>query len=126
MDVKELAFAIRVTRIYRKNIDLLIELSDEHLSKSLVTLSAEIPVVDDAFSEASFYISDSPRISFSLYALAVIHCYSLLENNRADILLRLPGLSKEQKKGLHKIKVVEEVFSSIGLLHGDFSPSLLP
>lgn len=121
MEIKEVYFCRNVTRIYRKNIDLLIELSDEHMAKSVAAFFGEKPVSDKAFSEASIYISDSPRIAFSLYALAIVHCYSLVENNRKDILLRLPGLSAKQKKGIHKIEMIDEVLSSLCLAHNQVS-----
>lgn len=121
MEVKELNFYCKVTRIYRKNIDLLIKLSDEHMERSLQAFFAEKPVFDKALSEASSYISDSPRIAFSLYALAIVHCYSLVENNRKDILLRLPGLSAKQKKGIYKIEMIDEVLSSLCLAHNQVS-----
>lgn len=115
MEIKELNFYCKVTRIYRKNIDLLIKLSDEHMAKSLQTYFDEKPVVDKAFSETSIYISDSPRIAFSLYALAIIHCYSLVENNRKDILQRIPNLSP--KIDFHSIKSVNIILNSKGLSH---------
>ncbi|OQB44618.1 MAG: hypothetical protein BWY02_02785 [bacterium ADurb.Bin157] len=117
MEINELNFFCKVTHVYRKNIDLLIKLSDEHMERSLQVFFAEEPVFDKALFEASSYISDSPRIAFSLYALAIVHCYSLVENNRKDILMRLPGLSAKQKKGLYKIKIIDDVLSSFCLAH---------
>ncbi|HNX78045.1 MAG TPA: hypothetical protein PLM07_18455 [Candidatus Rifleibacterium sp.] len=109
VDIRELDFICKVTRVYRKNIDLLIKLSDDHRVKSLDMLLNPQLVAESDFSEASFSVFDSHRVSFSLYALAIVHCYSLVENNRKKICLRLPGLSPEQAKDLSYIKKLNKI-----------------
>lgn len=117
MDIKELSFYLNVTRIYRKNIDLLIKISDEHRKKTLETFLDASVIDSNTFTEASFYIADSHRIAFSLYALAIVHCYTLVENNRKKILLKIPNLTGKQKNGLSKIGNIDLIIKSKNLDH---------
>lgn len=107
-------FRQKVTRINRRSIDKLIELAESYRNDIYETLRQADEGPD---SETIYSQGELPVLEFSLYALAITHCYSILENNRTLICEGIPGISEMQKKPLHNICVVTQFFGSIGIDH---------
>jgi len=117
-DIQELNFELMVTKIFRENIDKLIKLADsdkkENYKKLILSLDDESKGIDTkAFRE----IYDNAKINFALYALAIVHCYSILENNRRLICQRISGITPGQYNNLHNIEVARQCLERIGITH---------
>lgn len=116
-NLNEVQFRLKGTRINRQSIDKLVHLAESFREGIQESMSASIQA-DEGLDVATFHsLVELPALEFSLYALAIIHCYSILENNRALICEGIPGTSEKQKKALHNICVVTKFFGSIGIEH---------
>lgn len=115
--LSKLNFALKVTRIQRKSIDKLVVLADSYHETSYERLGASIDTNGDLDIDAFHAVANFQELEFSLYALAIIHCYSILENNRKLILREIPGLSKKQLDNLYKIDTVTDVLTSRKICH---------
>lgn len=117
--IDEMDFRLKVTRIKRKSIDRLVDLADSELEIYRQRLDSSVTGKDaDIDPEAFQYVYiDSPKIAFSLYALAIVHCYSIAENNRKLICSRITGLNRNQRRNLHKINVVSDCLRHVGINH---------
>lgn len=117
--LEEINFNLKVTKVHRKSIDRLVELADSDRKMNHQRLVKSMEGRDEDFDVEAFHsvFIDAPSISFSLYALAIIHCYSILENNRKLICLRIPGLTEGQKNNLHDVRVVEQCLTKAGFSH---------
>ena len=110
-------FRFKVTRINRRSIDKLVKLTDSYREDISETMRTFIQADEDLDTATFHSLVEFPALEFSLYALAIIHCYSILENNRKLICEGIRGISNSQKENLHKIEFVEEVLKSINIAH---------
>lgn len=106
-------FRFKVTRINRRNIDKLVKLTDSYRED----ISETMRTFEDLDTTTFHSLVEFPALEFSLYALAIIHCYSILETNRKLICEGIRGISNSQKKNLYQIKIVESVLKSINIAH---------
>ena len=123
--IDEIDFKAKVTRIERKSINRLMAFADSELERNCEKLDSdetdEKGMID---AEAFKYVYiDGPKIVFSLYALAIVHCYSILENNRKLICLRIPDFrsNKEKKQGLYINNAVTNFLSLHDIDHKEIS-----
>jgi len=117
--LREAVFTQKVTTIHRDSIDRLISLADSdknlHHQKLVASLDEDDGQIDTDEFHALYY--HWPKMAFSLYALSIIHCYSILENNRKLICQRLPGLTNGQLQNLHDTRVVKQCLQANNINH---------
>ncbi len=110
-------FKLKVTQVQRKQIDKLVGLAGSYRESNYRLLDASIDSDDTLDTDALLAIATFKELEFSLYALAIIHCYSILENNRALICKTIPGLKAGERKGLYKVECVTDVLKGINIKH---------
>jgi hypothetical protein len=115
--LNELQFRLKVTRINRHSIDKLVAFTDSSREDIQESMSISIQASEGPDVATFHAMVEFPALEFSLYSLAMVHCYSILENNRKLTCEEMPGISDEQKKALYKIKEVTKFLSSIGIEH---------
>lgn len=100
-----------VTRIDTKQIDKLIALSEDFTSGVVEEAHKANNAGDEEFNygPALSAIIEAPQTAFLLYCLAIIHCYSILENNRCEII----------GKKIHKIEKIDNQLKKFGINHQD-------
>jgi len=108
---------LKVTRVRRKAIDRIAAFVEEENEKAYAEFSAVLDgeKVDGWKPAAALY--DAPLFAFSFYALAIVHCYSLVENNRALLCERLPGISRRERRSLHNIQTVTSCLNRARVQH---------
>ena len=118
MELGKLNFKLKVTRVNRKSLDKLIELADLENADSYRKLDSSIDGKEEDFDTVAFHsIVDARQLAFSLYALAIVHCYSIVENNRKLICQKIPGITDNQIKGLFDITKVTKCLKNIDIDH---------
>lgn len=116
--LKQINFALKVTSVHRKSLDKLIELADLERANNYRKLALSMDGNAEDFDIDAFHsIVDAPQIAFSLYALAIVHCYSIVENNRKLICLEIPGITDGQRNNLHDVRVVKQCLEKLGINH---------
>lgn len=111
-------FYLKVTKVHRKSVDKLIELADLERANNYRKLAQSMDENEEDFDVDAFHsIVEAPQIAFSLYALAIVHCYSIVENNRKLICLEIPGITDGQRKNLHDIRVVTQCLERLNIQH---------
>ncbi len=100
-----------VTRIDTKQIDKLIALSEDFTSGVVEETQKADNAGDEEFNygPAISAIIEAPQTAFLLYCLAIIHCYSILENNRCEII----------GNKIHEIKKLNQHLRNFGITHQD-------
>jgi hypothetical protein len=115
--LKEVNFALRVTRLHRRSLDRvadLIEREDARVREQVVRSLDGLGAFDvDAIHE----LLDAPLMMFSFYALSIVHCYSLVENNRRLVCERIPGITPGQQQSLHDLRVVKQCLERTRVSH---------
>lgn len=111
-NLHEISFKRRVTTIDRKQTDKLIKLAEEFTSK-LIDQADQANEKNNG-SEFNYApvleaIIEAPKTAFCLYCLAIIHCYSVLESNRNEII----GMK------FHEIEKLDIHLKKIGVKHCD-------
>lgn len=117
--MNKLNFALKVTRVHRKSIDKFVALADLYLEDNYGLLDASIDADDALDTDAFHAVANFQELEFSLYALAIIHCYSILENNRKLICQKIPGLTSKLLDNLHDIKYITKSLKAINIKHED-------
>lgn len=118
VEIEKLNFALKVTKVGCKSIDRIIKLADSDIENNYLKLASSMVGKEEDFNtEAFLAVADAQKFAFSLYALAIVHCYSILENNRKLICQHISGITNKQKYGLHKIEIVDECLKSISVKH---------
>ena len=118
MELENLNFKSKVTRVNRKSMDRLIILADSEYADNCQTLDSSMDGKEEDFDVDAFHsISYAPKLAFSLYALAIVHCYSIVENNRKLICQKISGITDKQKNNLHNIEVVEKCLERVNINH---------
>lgn len=117
-NLEKLNFALKVTTVRRNSLDKLIQLADSEIENSHRRFASSLKEEDANLDvDALHSILDAPKIAFSLYSLAIIHCYSTVEKNRKLICSKIPGLTSNQIKELFKIDVTTKCLATIGIVH---------
>ncbi len=108
-------FQIGVTKVDLDSIDKIIKLanSDREANLERAFESLEGDFDHDAFNS----FCNASDIAFSLYGLAIIHCYSMVEKNRKRICLKIPDLSERQENNLYCVKGVTNCLKLINVEH---------
>lgn len=109
--IKKASSKYLVTIIDTKQIDKLIALSEDFTSGVVEEAQKADNSGDEEFNygPAINAIIETPQTAFLLYCLAIIHCYSILENNRCEII----------GKKIHKIKELNKHLRNLGITHQD-------
>ena len=115
--LKEINFSLKVTRVHRRSIDRIAKLIEEETESVRENLLQSLDDPTGIDAPAWHDMMYAPEMLFNFYAIAIVHCYSLLENNRKLICLEIPNLTTKQKKNLHDIRVVKQCLSRIGVTH---------
>ncbi len=117
--IHEVNFRLKVTRVNRDSIDRLVELADADRNRGHRRLMESFDGDPEDFDVDTFHsvFLHAPKIAFSLYALAIVHCYSIVENNRKLICSRVEGLTDRQMRNLHDIRVVTQSLKIGGISH---------
>lgn len=116
-NIREVNFALKVTRVHRKSIDKLVTLADSFRKSNLNAVITSLEGEDDIDNEALYWIGNHSILDFSLFALAIIHCYSIVENSRKLMLQGIPNLSSKEIGNLHKIETVSLVLEKQHICH---------
>jgi hypothetical protein len=106
IDIVEFSWKINHLRVDTSRIDKLIFLAKSEFTEPAQEYSDELQN-GKFIPTLLFKANKAADVLFSVYALGIIHCYSILENNRAEIMTRIPDLSKRQIAGLFTITKVE-------------------
>lgn len=121
IDIVEFSWKINHLRVDTSRIDKLIFLAKSEFTEPAQEYSDELQN-GKFIPTLLFKANKAADVLFSVYALGIIHCYSILENNRAEIMKRIPGLSETQIKDLYKIdKVRKTLTSKLEIEHGSLS-----
>lgn len=116
--LSEVNFQCGVTEVDVDSIDEIIKLFDSNREANLERAFASLNGEDESFDADAFNsFCRTPGIAFSLYKLAIFHCYSMVEKNRKSICLKIPGLSAKTKKYLYTICSVTACLEEIGVKH---------
>lgn len=115
MELEKFNFKLKVTRVNRKSMDKLIKLADSENADNCQKLDSSMDGKEKDFDvDAIVY---APELAFSLYALAIVHCYSIVENTRKLICKKIPGITNNQLKCLDKIEKVTKCLENINIDH---------
>jgi len=118
VELGKLNFKLKVTRVNRKSMDKLIKLADSEYADSCQKLDLSMDGKEENFDVDAFHsIAYAPKLAFSLYALAIVHCYSIVENNRKLICQKIHGITNNQIKYIDKIENVTKYLKNINIDH---------
>lgn len=115
--IHEINFSLKVTRVHRNSIDRIAKLIEQEVQSAKDTLNKSLEnsqLVDTTSWQELIY---APEMLFNFYAIAVVHCYSLVDNNRKLICSQIPGITDKQKDNLHDIRIVTQCLSKIQVRH---------
>lgn len=108
--LNELCFRLRVTKVRTESLDKLISFIECDLNNNCERLACAIEdEQSDGFGDAINSIATASDLEFSLYALIIIHCYSAVENNRNEILVRFLGADESK---LSYIKYINKLLEN--------------
>lgn len=116
-NIREVNFALKVTRVHRESIDKLVTLADSFRESNVNSFIGSLEGEGDIDNEALTWLVNHSILDFSLFALAIIHCYSIVENNRKLMLQKIPNLSSKEISNLHKIETVDFVLTKQHICH---------
>lgn len=118
-NMKDAFFWHNASRVNRRSVDKLIELARSDREINHVKLNSSLNTREEEFNVDAFqsvYI-EGPKVAFSLFSLAIVHCYSIVDNNRKQLCLRLPKLTEGQIRNLHDIRVASQCLKKVGITH---------
>jgi hypothetical protein len=117
VSLEEVDFALGVVRVNRRAIDRMASVLDEELQRNRKALVKWLEGRREFPEREVWELVADPLLQFSFYCLAIVHCYSGLENNRRRICERKTGASSRGSGTLHKIKDVTKLLESFGVRH---------
>jgi hypothetical protein len=121
INILEFSWKINHLRVNTSRIDKLIFLAKSEFNEPAQEYSDQLQN-GKCNPTLLFNANKAADVLFSVYALGIIHCYSILENNRVEIMKRIPGLSEAQIKDLYKIDTVRKTLTSkLQIEHGSLS-----
>jgi len=117
IDLEELNFAYLVTKVDTSGLDKLIDLADSEMKSGWPKVVLAMDKGDKNLADAYRAYLNTPSILFPLLSLAIVHCYSIVENNRKLVCQKIPGSTDNQKKNLHDVRVVTQCLGRVGIAH---------
>ena len=117
INLEELNFAYLATKVDTSGLDKLIDLADAEMKSIWPRVVLAMDKGDKSLADAYWAYLKTPNILFPLLSLAIVHCYSIVENNRKLVCLKIPGITDKQKEKLHDIQVVTKCLGRVGIDH---------